>query len=176
MDAYVVERHDQEDGSITYEVWDRRAASYRRLCSLNEWYDGGSEDEEELELSTAKADAELIVHGLNLVDGNIAEGMRYRETMRATQAPDVYAGASCGEHEDRWVGSAEGDKDGDGPIGPLIELAANTFPPGTIVKVEEPECPRCGSVPAGGPPRGGHRKWECDCAFDWKAWAEEQFS
>lgn len=66
---YVVERHDQDDGSITYEVWDQRPESYRRLCSLNEWNDGGYEDDEERELSTAKADAELICRALNILNG-----------------------------------------------------------------------------------------------------------
>jgi hypothetical protein len=68
---YVVERHDQEDGSITYEIWDHRPETYRRLCSLNEWNDGGGEDDEERELSTAKADAELIVRALNLMNGGL---------------------------------------------------------------------------------------------------------
>jgi hypothetical protein len=61
-----VERHDQENGSITYEIWDYRPKTYRRLCSLNEWSDGGAEDDEERELSTAKDDAELIMRALNL--------------------------------------------------------------------------------------------------------------
>jgi len=66
---YEVERHDQDDGSITYEVWDKRPESYRRLCSLNEWDDGGAEDNEGRELSTAKADAELICRALNILNG-----------------------------------------------------------------------------------------------------------
>ena len=68
---YVVERHDQENGSITYEIWDYRPDTYRRLCSLNEWNDGGDEDDEEHELSTAKDDAELIVRALNLMNGGL---------------------------------------------------------------------------------------------------------
>jgi len=68
---YIVERHDQEDGSITYEIWDYRPDTYRRLCSLNEWNDGGAEDDEEHELSTAKDDAELIVRALNLMNGGL---------------------------------------------------------------------------------------------------------
>ncbi len=67
---YVVERHDQEDGSITYEIWDQRPDSYRRLCSINEWNDGGREDNDR-DLSTAKADAELIVNALNLNCGGL---------------------------------------------------------------------------------------------------------
>ena len=68
---YVVERHDQEDGSITYEIWDLRPDSYRRLCSLNEWDDGGKEDNEERHFSTAKDDAALIVRALNLMNGGL---------------------------------------------------------------------------------------------------------
>jgi hypothetical protein len=66
---YVVERHDQENGSITYEIWDHRPESYRRLCSINEWNDGGTEDDKGRELFTAKQDAELIVRALNLMNG-----------------------------------------------------------------------------------------------------------
>ena len=56
---YVVERHDQDDGSITYEVWDHRPGSYRRLCSVNEWNDST--------MATAKHDADQIVRGLNML-------------------------------------------------------------------------------------------------------------
>lgn len=55
---YVVERHDQEDGSITYEVWDYRPESYRRICSINEYNDSS--------YGTAKWDAENTVAALNL--------------------------------------------------------------------------------------------------------------
>lgn len=33
---WTVERHDQEDGSITYEVWDTNPDSYRRVTWLND--------------------------------------------------------------------------------------------------------------------------------------------
>lgn len=68
--SYAVERRDQDDGSITYEVWDFRQESYRRLCSINERYDGGAEDKSGRALSTAKADAELICHALNALEGS----------------------------------------------------------------------------------------------------------
>lgn len=74
---YVVERHDQEDGSITYEVWDTRPDTYRRLCSMNEWNDGGREDGER-DLSTAKADADLIADALNLMNGGLPMKMKRR--------------------------------------------------------------------------------------------------
>lgn len=66
---YVVERHDREDGSISYEIWDRRPNSYRRLCSLNEQTDGGGVDDESNEFFTAKEDAELICRALNILNG-----------------------------------------------------------------------------------------------------------
>ena len=58
---YQVERHDQEDGSITYEVWDERPESYRRLCGLNDGEDGAGFNR------YAKHDAEQIARGLNLL-------------------------------------------------------------------------------------------------------------
>ena len=74
---YVVERHYQEDGSITYEIWDHRPDTYRRLCSINEWNDGGSEDEAGNEFNTAKVDAELIVDELNLMNGGLSKHSRH---------------------------------------------------------------------------------------------------
>jgi hypothetical protein len=66
----VIERHDEENGSISYEVWDHRPDTYRRLCSLNEWDDGGDLDDDlDIEKSTAKADAEMICCALNLLNG-----------------------------------------------------------------------------------------------------------
>lgn len=102
--------------------------------------------------------------------------MEFRETMRAQQAPDVYDGPECNQHRPRWIGAAEGDKDGDGPIGETLELAAKTFPPGTKVSVSEPVCPRCHEVPALMNLPGQSGQWECGCDFDWKNWAEEEFS
>lgn len=97
--------------------------------------------------------------------------MEYRETMRAVQAPDIYDGPNCDRHRPRWSGSAEGDMDGEGPIGPTLKLAAKTFPPGTKVTIEEPVCPECHMVPTRWPRRG----WKCECDFDWKSWAEDEF-
>lgn len=109
--------------------------------------------------------------------------MRLRETMRARHAPDVYVGPNCDRHESRWMGSAEGDMDGDGPVGRegTLMLSARTFPPGTVVTVSMPECPNChetphdmGDLPDG---KGGwFTKWKCGCDFDWHEWASEEFS
>lgn len=55
---YVVQRYDEDDGSIRYEVFDLRPETYRLVCSTND------------ECGTcpyAKLDAERIARGLNLL-------------------------------------------------------------------------------------------------------------
>ena len=36
---WTVERHDQEDGSITYEIWCYDPDHYERICSINTEFD-----------------------------------------------------------------------------------------------------------------------------------------
>lgn len=67
---YVVERHDQEDGSIHYEIWDYRPDSYRRLCNVNEHYNVESEYGHR-DRGQSKRDADLIVRALNLMNGGL---------------------------------------------------------------------------------------------------------
>lgn len=55
---YVVERQDQDDGSITYEVLDERPESYRFVCAVSD--DFGRNP-------YAKHDAEQIARGLNML-------------------------------------------------------------------------------------------------------------
>ena len=108
--------------------------------------------------------------------------MDLHRTMHAQQAPDVYAGKSCEGIAPRWIGSAEGDKDGPGEVGTdgVISLSARTFPPGTIVEVREPMCPQCGEVPhdAGDLPDGHggwFTHWKCGCDFDWRKFALDTY-
>lgn len=54
---YVVIRCEEEDGSISYEIWDERPDSYHRLCSVHE--------DEGCTRGRAKRDADLIVRALN---------------------------------------------------------------------------------------------------------------
>jgi hypothetical protein len=69
---YVMERHDWDDGSISYEIWDHRPESYRRLCSIYEESDSETwSDEEKRPLHNAKSDAEMICRALNLMNGGI---------------------------------------------------------------------------------------------------------
>ena len=60
---YVVERKDWEDGSISYEIWDHRPETYRRLCSVYE--DLG------MKRGQAKQDAELIIRALNFMNSGL---------------------------------------------------------------------------------------------------------
>lgn len=65
---FVVERHDQEDGSIVYEIWDHRPDSYRRLCVCAEDYCDEDVDPD-TDRGQAKTDADMIVTALNMVFG-----------------------------------------------------------------------------------------------------------
>jgi hypothetical protein len=55
---YVANRQDQEDGSITYEIYDERPDTYRFICGVSD--DCGQNP-------YAKHDAEQIASGLNLL-------------------------------------------------------------------------------------------------------------
>jgi hypothetical protein len=71
---YEVEREDQEDGDITFEVTDMRPDSYRRVCWTND--DSGRNP-------YAKHDAEQIARGLNLL-------VQYgKETLPAVRDPEM---------------------------------------------------------------------------------------
>lgn len=67
---YQVERHDQSDGSIAYEIWDTRPEHYRRLTTV---YEHPVDDCEEpnLERGQAKKDSDLIVMALNRYINNL---------------------------------------------------------------------------------------------------------
>ena len=65
---FVCERHDQEDGSIVYEIWDHRPDSYRRLCVCQEDYiDEDLEMDEPGDRGQTKKDADMIATALNMV-------------------------------------------------------------------------------------------------------------
>lgn len=69
QNPFVVERHDQEDGSIQYEIWDVRPETYRRLCTVAEDYNDDSEDGSP-DRGQTKKDADMIVTALNMVFGS----------------------------------------------------------------------------------------------------------
>lgn len=70
MNPFVVEKHDQEDGSIVYEIWDYRPDTYRRICICAEDYvDEDGEADEETDRGQTKRDADMIATALNMVFG-----------------------------------------------------------------------------------------------------------
>lgn len=80
-EPYVVERQDQEDGSIHYEIWDHRPDSYRRVCTVCEDYNDDSEDGAP-DRGRAQHDAGQVARGLNLL---VQYGM---EKLPPIQEPD----------------------------------------------------------------------------------------
>lgn len=90
--------------------------------------------------------------------------MKFVRGMRAELKVDCYGGESCEEHVPYWWMYADGDMDSDTSRGP-IALDPKAFPPGTKVTVEIPVCPECDCHPE-----------NCQCGFDWKQWAEEQYA
>lgn len=65
---FVVERHDQDDGSIVYEIWDHRPDSYRRVCICSEdFVDEDLEMDEPGDRGQTKKDADMIATSLNMI-------------------------------------------------------------------------------------------------------------
>ena len=71
--------------------------------------------------------------------------LSYQEVMWAEMKPDLYDGPGCDQVKPAWSCFCDGDKDGEDGL-ELIELAANTFPPGTKIVVSLPECPECHEI------------------------------
>lgn len=99
------------------------------------------------------------------------EKLTYIETMWFEMKPDIYGGDSVDEHIPMWNGYAVGDKQDDTTEESLI-FDPKDFPPGTKIVITEPECPKCGEVYENCMVRG----FETACDFDWKEWAEDQYS
>jgi acetone carboxylase gamma subunit len=97
--------------------------------------------------------------------------VRRTEVMRAELSVDVYCGDNCDEHEKQWDIQADGDMGNVIEKAPLV-LDLSSFPAGTVVTVSEPLCPKCGEVYDS----CMVRSIEPYCDFDWRNWAEEQYS
>jgi hypothetical protein len=65
---YAVERHDDEEGGIQYEIMDKRPDTYRRLCTIS--------DEFSSTRAQAKKDADMIVRALNALHQQEQSGDR----------------------------------------------------------------------------------------------------
>ncbi len=97
--------------------------------------------------------------------------MKMVEVDRARMEPDVYDGPNLDRHRPRWIISIP--KQGDEDMGEKLILNAENFPPGTQVIIQEPLCPKCEEVYENCMDRGGG---DLACDFDWKKWAEGQYS
>ena len=96
--------------------------------------------------------------------------MKYTETERIRQEPDVYDGPNCDQHRPRWMTSYI--KEGDDEIEGDVILVAKDFPPGTQIIIQEPICPKCGEIYENCIVRNANDP----CDFDWKEWTEEMYS
>lgn len=96
--------------------------------------------------------------------------MEFTETERIRQEPDVYDGPNFDQHRPRWITSYP--KEGDDEIEGNVILAAEDFPPGTRIIIQEPICPKCGEIYENCMVRGGDNP----CDFDWKQWVDETYS
>lgn len=94
--------------------------------------------------------------------------MNYYTAQSTYMEPDVYAGDTCDQVRPRWVAYIE--KEGRCDVGELIELNAKTFPAGTRILIQIPDCPEC-TTSADLASDG-----KCECGFDWDQWTQEQYS
>jgi len=100
------------------------------------------------------------------------------ETMTATMKPDMYDGPECDQMEPRWWTYCSGDKEGGFEHEPLT-LDAKMFPPGTVVTVQEPVCPKCEETREPNYSKGKYLPGfvpKCRCGFDWESWVANEFS
>lgn len=100
------------------------------------------------------------------------------ETQRAEMSPDLYAGASCDKVKPRWSCHADGDMGGD-DYENVLRIDARSFPPGTLISIQEPLCPECDELREPSMPLGAkHPIYAplCRCGFNWDTWRDEQYS
>ena len=95
----------------------------------------------------------------------------YSQIERHEMKPDVYGGRKLDEHIPMWNSYANGDMGDETSHKPLV-FNPKDYPPGTIIEVKSPMCPKCGEVYENCMVRGH----EGDCDFDWKQWAEDKYS
>ena len=92
------------------------------------------------------------------------------EITRIKVKTDVYEGEDCDKHKNYFEGFTEGDMDSEVITGDItIELS--TLPAGAFIRIEWPECPKCGDLPEE-KYDDNHRitgfKDICECGYLWK--------
>ena len=105
------------------------------------------------------------------------ERMRTTESLTAVLEPDCYGGSSCDEIIHRWKCHADGDRESD--YEKILTIDARIFPPGTMISVCEPICPRCEErryPREDSTEEGPFFSRLCPCGFDWNGWVKNEYS
>ena len=96
--------------------------------------------------------------------------INYNTTAWGEVKVDVYAGENCDQHRPYIEACCEGDMDSEQMDD--FSFDAKRWPPGTKIRIEVPCCPKCEHDAEFADENG-----ICQCGeFDWKNWAEEQYS
>ncbi|WP_289992113.1 hypothetical protein [Photorhabdus laumondii] len=93
----------------------------------------------------------------------------YKTTAWGEVKADVYSGEKCDEHKPFIEMFCDGDMESDTTN--EITFDSKRWPVGTKIRIEVPCCPEC-NFDAEFQDESG----KCECGFDWKNWAEGQYS
>lgn len=115
--------------------------------------------------------AEFASPAFNGITHKEPNGFEYKTTSWGEVKVNVYAGENFDQHE-RYVSiCTEGDQE---PFeGKEAEFSSKRWPAGTKITVEVPECPNPDCYLDA---EFQNDQGKCECGFDWKNWADEQYS
>ncbi|MDE1493237.1 hypothetical protein [Xenorhabdus bovienii] len=82
---------------------------------------------------------------------------------------DIYSGKNSDERRSFIEVFCDGDMESE--TIDEINFDSNRWPVGTKIRIEIPCCPECGLDAEFQDEEGA-----CECGFDWRNWAEEQYS
>lgn len=94
-----------------------------------------------------------------------ATEVNYDVTAWGEVKADIYAGE---QHEKFIEMSCQGDMESTDEN--EIHICSSRWPVGTKIKIETPLCPTCETDAELQDENG-----KCECGFDWRVWAEEQY-
>ena len=95
-------------------------------------------------------------------------GVTYDKSEWIENIPNMYSGEKGNEMQARWYNCFYTSDYWE----TFEMLNARNFHPGTIISIQEPECPECGNICPSGDDIGS----DCECGFSWQEWIEHQFS
>ncbi|RAW91285.1 MULTISPECIES: hypothetical protein [unclassified Photorhabdus] len=99
----------------------------------------------------------------------VTNELKYKTASWGEVKADVYAGENCDAHNPFIEIYCDGDMESD--TAGKITFDVQRWPVGTKITVEVPCCPTCG-LDAEFQDSAG----KCECGFDWRNWAKEQYS